>query len=83
MLRDTAYGKSRVRLVQLTRRTDRHELCDLTLAIRFQGAYDASYTDGITKAFIIVPAASHVARHLVERAGFRYEHSCVREFAGV
>jgi urate oxidase len=46
MLRDTAYGKSRVRLVQLTRRTDRHELCDLTIAIRFQGDYDGSYTAG-------------------------------------
>jgi hypothetical protein len=40
MLRDTAYGKSRVRLVQLTRRTDRHEIADLTIAIRFQGDYD-------------------------------------------
>ena len=50
MLRDTAYGKSRVRLVQLTRRTDRHELCDLTIAIRFQGDYDESYTVGDNSA---------------------------------
>ena len=46
MLRATAYGKSRVRLVQLTRRTDRHDLSDLTVAIRFQGDYDESYTAG-------------------------------------
>lgn len=52
MLRDTAYGKSRVRLVQLTRRTDRHELCDLTLAIRFQGDYDESYTLGDNSAVL-------------------------------
>jgi urate oxidase len=52
MLRDTAYGKSRVRLVQLTRRTDRHELRDLTLAIRFQGDYDASYTAGDNSAVL-------------------------------
>jgi CelD/BcsL family acetyltransferase involved in cellulose biosynthesis/GNAT superfamily N-acetyltransferase len=44
---------------------------------------DASYTEGIAKAFITVPTASSVARHLVERAGFRYVHSCVRDFAGV
>jgi RimJ/RimL family protein N-acetyltransferase len=44
---------------------------------------DSSYTEGITKAFITVPTASAVARHLVDRAGFRYEHSCVREFVGV
>jgi urate oxidase len=52
MLRDTAYGKSRVRLVQLTRRNDRHELCDLTIAIRFQGDYDESYTAGDNSAVL-------------------------------
>ena len=46
MLVDSAYGKSRVRLVQLTRRDDRHDLCDLTVAIRFQGQYEDSYTAG-------------------------------------
>jgi urate oxidase len=46
MLVDSAYGKSRVRLVQLRRRGDRHELCDLTVAIRFQGEYDECYTQG-------------------------------------
>jgi urate oxidase len=52
MLTGTAYGKSRVRLVQLTRRVDRHELCDLTIAIRFQGDYDASYTAGDNSAVL-------------------------------
>ena len=52
MLRETAYGKSRVRLVQLTRRNDRHELCDLTIAIRFQGDYDESYTAGDNRAVL-------------------------------
>jgi urate oxidase len=52
MLRATAYGKSRVRLVQLTRRNDRHELCDLTIAIRFQGDYDESYTAGDNSAVL-------------------------------
>jgi urate oxidase len=52
MLRATAYGKSRVRLVQLTRRTDRHELCDLTIAIRFEGDYDQSYTAGDNSAVL-------------------------------
>lgn len=46
MLLESAYGKSRVRLVQLTRRDDRHDLRDLTVAIRFQGRYDESYTAG-------------------------------------
>jgi urate oxidase len=46
MLAHAAYGKSRVRLVQVSRRPDRHELRDLTIAIRFEGRYDASYTAG-------------------------------------
>ena len=46
MLLESAYGKSRVRLVQLTRRADRHDLRDLTVAIRFQGRYEESYTAG-------------------------------------
>jgi urate oxidase len=46
MLAHTAYGKSRVRLVQVSRRGDRHDLRDLTVAIQFEGDYDASYTNG-------------------------------------
>ena len=52
MLRDTAYGKSRVRLVQLARRNDRHDLWDLTIAMRFQGSYDESYTAGDNSAVL-------------------------------
>jgi urate oxidase len=46
MLTHTAYGKSQVRLVQVRRRGDRHDLRDLTVAIRFEGEYDESYTAG-------------------------------------
>ena len=46
MLAETAYGKSRVRLVKVARHGDRHDLTDFTVAIRFEGAYDRSYTDG-------------------------------------
>ena len=46
MLADSAYGKSGVRLVQVIRRGDRHDLRDFTLAIRFEGDYDASYVEG-------------------------------------
>ena len=46
MLADTAYGKSGVRLVKVTRHEDRHVLRDLTVAVRFEGDYDASYVDG-------------------------------------
>jgi urate oxidase len=45
-LSGTSYGKSRIRLVRLTRHDDRHELSDFTVAVAFQGSYDTSYTDG-------------------------------------
>jgi urate oxidase len=46
MLTQTAYGKSRIRLVQVSRERDRHEVRDLTVAVRFEGDYDSSYTEG-------------------------------------
>src|ERR1700754_2671093 len=46
MLAETAYGKSSVRLVKVSRHGDRHDLTDLTVAIRFEGDYDRSYTEG-------------------------------------
>ena len=46
MLAETAYGKSSVRLVKVSRHGDRHDLKDLTVAIRFEGEYDQSYTEG-------------------------------------
>ena len=46
MLADTAYGKSGIRLVQVTRHGDRHLLRDLSVAVRFEGDYDESYVAG-------------------------------------
>src|SRR3954466_6090849 len=46
MLTHSAYGKSGIRLVKLARRGDRHDLADLTVAIRFEGDYAASYAEG-------------------------------------
>ena len=46
MLSHSAYGKSRNRLVRVSRRGDRHELHDLTIAVRFEGDYATSYTEG-------------------------------------
>jgi urate oxidase len=46
MLADAAYGKCGVRLVQVTRPGDRHGIRDLTISVKFEGDYDASYVDG-------------------------------------
>ncbi|HSC26237.1 MAG TPA: urate oxidase [Vicinamibacterales bacterium] len=46
MLAHTAYGKSKVRLVEVSRHGDRHDLRDLTVGIRFEGDYDDAYSEG-------------------------------------
>jgi len=41
-----------VRLVQVRRHGDRHDLHDLTVAIQFKGQYDEAYTDGDNTAVL-------------------------------
>jgi urate oxidase len=45
-LTDDNYGKQAVRLVTVRRGPDRHELKDVTVAIRFEGDFTAAYVDG-------------------------------------
>jgi urate oxidase len=68
MLAQSAYGKSKVRLVKVSRRGDRHDLKDLTVNIRFEGDYDESFTAGdnrdvlptdTTKNTVYALAATH------------------------
>ncbi|HEX4076321.1 MAG TPA: urate oxidase [Candidatus Acidoferrales bacterium] len=40
------YGKSRVRLLRVTRREDKHEIKELTLAIRLEGDFETAHTEG-------------------------------------
>lgn len=43
---ENGYGKQAVRLVTVRRGSDRHELKDVTVAIRFEGDFSAAYTEG-------------------------------------
>ncbi len=40
------YGKSRVRLLRVTRGKDKHEIKELTLAIRLEGDFETAHTKG-------------------------------------
>jgi len=40
------YGKSRVRLLRVARHGDRHDIKELTLAIRFEGDFETAHTAG-------------------------------------
>ncbi len=45
-LAENNYGKSRVRLVRVTRREDRHELKDITVGIQLRGDFEAAHIAG-------------------------------------
>src|SRR4029077_20559487 len=40
------YGKSRVRLLRVSRQEGRHDIKEMTLAIRFEGDFEAAHTKG-------------------------------------
>src|SRR6185436_8998621 len=68
-LSKTSYGKSRVRLVQVSRRGDRHELRDLTVAVAFEGEYDTSYTDGDNRDVLPTDTMKNTVYALAARDG--------------
>ncbi|HEY7408937.1 MAG TPA: urate oxidase [Gemmatimonadaceae bacterium] len=45
-LGENGYGKSRVRLVKVSRREGRHELRDLTVSVRLEGEFDDAHVRG-------------------------------------
>lgn len=45
-LGENNYGKSRVRLLRVSRQEGRHDIKELTLSIRFEGDFDAAHTQG-------------------------------------
>ena len=65
----TSYGKSRIRLVQVSRRGDRHEVRDLTVAIAFEGDYDTSYTDGDNRDVLPTDTMKNTVYALAARDG--------------
>jgi urate oxidase len=68
-LTDTSYGKSRIRLVRVTRHGDRHEVRDFTVAIAFEGSYDTSYTDGDNRDVLPTDTMKNTVYALAAREG--------------
>jgi urate oxidase len=52
MLGPNSYGKSGIRLVKVTRRPDRHDLKDVTVAVRLEGDFDKAHTVGDNSAVL-------------------------------
>ena len=75
MLVQSAYGKSRVRVMQVARHGDRHDVSDLTVAVRFQGAVRrVLYRRGQSRG----PADRHHQEHRV-CAGCGHRHRRTRK----
>lgn len=45
-LAENNYGKQRVRILQVTRHADRHDIRELTLSIRLEGDFETAHTKG-------------------------------------
>ena len=68
-LSQTSYGKSRIRLVRVTRHGDRHELRDFTVAVAFEGSYDTSYTEGANADVLPTDTMKNTVYALAARDG--------------
>ena len=55
-----AYGKSGVRLTRVTRLPDRHEIRELTVEVRLEGEFEASYTRGDNSRVIATDTMKNV-----------------------
>jgi urate oxidase len=51
-LASNSYGKSGIRLVKLVRRGGRHDVLDLTVAVRFEGDFEAAHSAGDNSAVL-------------------------------
>ena len=68
-LTQTSYGKSRIRLVRLSRHAHHHELRDFTVAVAFEGHYDTSYTDGDNRDVLPTDTMKNTVYALAARDG--------------
>jgi urate oxidase len=71
------YGKSRVRLLRVTRREKQHEVKDLTLSIRFEGDFEAAHVAGDNRKILTTDTMKNTVYVLAKQ----YPAEPVEEFA--
>lgn len=71
------YGKSRVRLMKVSRRPDRHELKEITLQILFRGDFTSAYKTGDNSK--ILP--TDTIKNTVYALARKHDFSSIEEFA--
>jgi urate oxidase len=76
-LAENAYGKARVRLVKVSRREGRHELRDLTVAIRLEGDFEEAHVRGDNRD--VLP--TDTMKNTVYALARQFEIDTIEEFA--
>jgi urate oxidase len=66
LLTHHAYGKSAIRLTRVTRLAERHEVRELTVDIRLEGDFDASYTQGDNSRIVATDTMKNIVYALAQ-----------------
>jgi urate oxidase len=64
-IHSTSYGESRLRMLRVVRRGDRHEPRDLTIALRFEGRFDAAFRGETATALVPGEAVKNLVHRVV------------------
>ena len=76
-LGENRYGKSRVRLVRVTRGVERHELREWTVEILLQGDFESCFKDGDNSKILATDTMKNTVYSLAQKTGA----GCMEEFA--
>ncbi len=74
-IHSSSYGESRLRMLRVMRRGDRHDPKDLTIALRFEGNFGAAFKDGDASGLL----PGEAIKNLVHRVARGQEHAAIEE----
>jgi urate oxidase len=72
-IHSSSYGESRLRMLRVMRRGDRHDPKDLTIALRFEGNFGAAFKDGDQAGML----PGEAIKNLVHRVARGQEHPAI------
>lgn len=76
-LAENRYGKSRVRLVRVKRRSDHHDLSEWTVQILFEGDYESCFADGDNSKILPTDTMKNTVYSLARNS----QATCIEDFA--
>jgi len=78
-LGENNYGKQRVRILQVARHADRHDIKELTLGVRLKGNYETAHTAGDNKKILPTDTMKNTVYALAKQHGIETpEGFCLR-----